>query len=371
MVRSMTGVLISAGLVGALSSVLASLLVVAERYLVNYGLCKIDINRGEREIEIEGGGDLLGALRGNQIFIPSACGGRGTCAFCKVQVIEGAGTLGPTEAPLLTEEEIATDIRISCQCKIRNDLQVVIPAELLFVREYLGRILYIRDLTYDMKEMRIELIEPETITFTPGQYIQLEAPPYGNNTESTFRAYSISSPPSDKGNIELIIRLTPGGICTTWIFEILSEGDEVSFAGPFGDFRLSDGDGEMVWIAGGSGMAPFWSILRYMQENQIARPCTYFFGAVSAKDLFFLDELREMEKQLEWFRFVPALSNADEKTKWNGETGLITDVLDRRLHNHGGVEGYLCGSPGMIDASIEVLRNKGISEDRIYFDKFA
>ena len=364
-------ILISAGVVCALSAALAALLIVAERYLISYGTCKIEINQGARELTVQGGENLLMALKNCGIFIPSACGGRGTCAYCKVEVPEGGGPLGPTEEPLLNQEEIEGGVRISCQCKVRNDLKVAIPAQLLFVQEYRGRVERIRDLTDDMKELRIELIEPEAIDFVAGQYIQLEAPAYGENPEPVFRAYSISSPPSQKSHIELIIRLVPGGICTTWVFEVLKAGDEVRFTGPFGEFRLSDSDSEMIWIAGGSGMAPFWSILRHMKEPRLGRPCTYFFGAVQRKDTFFLDELRRMEKDLPRFRYLPALSDPQGTDNWTGQIGLITEVVDRNVPSGENKEAYLCGSPGMIDAAIKILHAKGISDNRIYYDKFA
>lgn len=367
----MTEVLISAGLVFVVSGTFAVLLLIAERYLVTYGICKIDVNDGAKQFDIQGGDDLMSTLRGAGIFIPSACGGRGTCAYCKVKIGEGAGPLGPTELPLMSEEEVAQGMRISCQCKVRNDLKVFIPQELLFVKEYRGKVSDLRDLTHDVKELRIELIESETIGFVPGQYIQLEAPAYRDNPESVFRAYSISNPPKDDRCVETIIRLVPGGICTTWVFEILKVGDEVNFTGPFGDFRLSQTGREMIWVAGGAGMAPFWSILRYMKEKNLSRPCTFFFGAVRADDMFFLDEMREMEKQLPWFRFVPALSDPDPGDKWDGERGLITEVVDRNVGSVDNTEAYLCGSPGMIDAAIKVLQHKGISDDRIFYDKFA
>lgn len=363
-------VLVPAGLVAGLCAVLAALLVLAERYLVNYGPCRIDVNGGERELEVAGGQSVLAALRGAGLFIPSACGGRGTCAYCKLKVPAGGGPVAPTERPLLTEEELADGVRITCQVKVRSDLSVVVPAELLSVREYRGVVERIRDLTHDIKEVRIRLVEPESIDFVAGQYIQLEAPAYGDNPEGVYRAYSLSSPPNETGAIELIIRLVPGGICTTWVFTILAEGDEVRFSGPYGEFRLSESSAPMVWIAGGSGMAPFWSMVRHMKESQLARPCTYFFGAVRRRDLFLLDELRDLEAKLEWFRFVPALSAPAPDDAWDGETGLITEVTGRGLGDAAAVEAYLCGSPGMVDAAVGALQARGVGEQRIFYDKF-
>ena len=366
----MNTVLLATLVTAAISAVLAALLVLAERYLANYGTCTIDINQGAKRLDVEGGKPLLATLTDQQIFIPSACGGRGTCAYCKLKVLDGGGPVGPTELTLLSDDEQKANVRISCQLKVRNDLAIEIPDELFKVRQFTGTVERIRDLTHDIKELRIRLVEPDTIDFTPGQYIQLEAPAYGDNPEPVYRAYSISSPPSDAHHVEMIIRLVPGGICTTWVFTLLKEGDTVRLNGPYGEFRLSDDPSKpMVWIAGGSGMAPFWSIVRHMREHHIERPCTYFFGAVAPRDLFLVDELKQLESELPGFRFVPALSGA-EADGWTGEKGLITEVVARHLTDGSNAEGYLCGSGGMIDASVKVLAAKGIPEARIYYDKF-
>lgn len=365
-----TAVLIATALVGGICSVLAALLLVAERYLANYGTCTLRINDGSKTLEVRGGRTLLASLMAEGIFIPSACGGRGTCAYCKLRVLDGGGPLLATEEPLLTPEEAADDVRLSCQVKVRNDVALEIPDELFAIQQFRGVVEEIRDLTHDIKYLRIRLLEPDAIAFQPGQYIQLEAPPYGDNPEPIYRAYSIASPPSEPHRIELIIRLAPGGICTTWVFTRLSEGGEVAFNGPYGDFRLSDSDREMVWIAGGSGMAPFWCIIRHMREHNVQRPCTYFFGAVQERDLFLVDELRALENEMPSFHFVPALSGLSDFDRWRGQRGLITDVVARHLTDGANQEGYLCGSAGMIDAAIKVLRAKGIGEDRIFYDKF-
>jgi len=363
-------ILASTALVAGTGVVLAIILVVAERYLATYGPCAIDINKGAKRLDIVGGKTLLATLMSQGIFIPSACGGRGTCAYCKVTITAGAPPIAPTELTLLTPEEQKASVRISCQVKVRNGLAIEIPEALFRVRAYKGVVERIRDLTHDIKELRIRLVEPPEIEFTPGQYVQLEAPAYGNNPEPVYRAYSISSTPSERGCVELIIRLVPGGICTTWVFTMLKEGDTVSLNGPYGEFRLADTGREMVWIAGGSGMAPFWSIVRHMRERGIQRKVTYFFGAVGRRDLFLVEELRQLEREMPNFRFMPALSGNPDANGWAGERGLITQVVERHLADGADKEGYLCGSGGMIDAAIKVLKAKGISEDRIFYDKF-
>jgi len=249
-------------------------------------------------------------------------------------------------------------------------MNLLVPEHLLSAGEFRGIVEQITDLTHDIKNLRIRLTEPERIKYRPGQYIQLETPAYGDNPEAVYRAYSMSSMPDEDNSIELIIRLVPGGICTTWVFTMLAEGDEVRFNGPYGDFHLSETDREMVWIAGGSGMAPFWSMVRHMAAHGITRKTTYFFGAVRARDLFLLDELRKLDDQHEWFTFVPALSAPAGEGKWSGETGRISDVVGRHVPDGSQAEVYLCGSPGMVDAAARVVGAKGIPPELTFFDKF-
>jgi len=333
--------------------------------------CTIDLNEGLRRLEVARGDTLLATLRAQGIAIPSVCGGRGICARCKLHVPAGAGPPTSKELSRLTPEELAAGVRLSCQVRVRNDLSVLVPEELLGARNYRGVVERIRDLTYDIKELRIRLTEPAEIEFVSGQYVELEAPACGANPEPVYRAYSMSSAPERRDAIELIIRLVPGGICTTWVFTELAEGDEVTFSGPYGKFRLTDSDRDMVWVAGGSGMAPFWSMVRHLRDIGGKRRCTCFFGAVAARDVFLLDELRALEKELDWFTFVPALSASVAGDEWDGETGLITEVLDRRVDDGSELEAYLCGSPGMIHAAGEVLERKGISPERTFYDEFA
>jgi Na+-transporting NADH:ubiquinone oxidoreductase subunit F len=353
-----------------LATFLALLMVIADLTVGNYGEVKITIN-DETEMTVEGGKPLLSTLMGEKLFIPSACGGRGSCGFCKVKVVSDIGDYVATELPWITEEEKKENIRLSCQIKVKKDLAIRIPEELFNVKEYRTRVERIRDLTYDIKEVTLKLIDPSEIKFRAGQYIQFQTPEYELSSESVYRAYSCSSVPSRKDIVELEIRLVPNGICTTYVFEHIKEGDEVTINGPYGEFFLRDTDAEIVFIAGGSGMAPIKSILLDMAEKGIDRKATYFFGARTTRDLFLLDEMRELEKRLPRFSFVPALSAPAEEDKWSGESGLITEVLDRHLKDGNHLEAYLCGSPGMIDASVGVLTKKGLPEELIFYDKFA
>ena len=349
---------------------LSILLILAERNILNYGTCKISINEGQKELSVRGGSPLLFNLAEHEIFVPSACGGRGSCAYCKVKVTEGAGPIGPVEASYLSPEEEKDQVRLSCQVKVRNDLRLIIPEELFLVKRFTGILEKKRPLTYDILELRIKLEEPDTMKFVAGQYVQLESEEY-KGQDSVMRAYSVSSPPSDQEHIELMIRKVPNGIMTTWVFDYLQEGQKINFSGPYGQFCLSQTEAPMVFIAGGSGMAPIWSMLQDMQKNRIERPTTYFFGALTQKDLFYVEELKKLEKEHAWFTFVPALSNEPEDSDWDGERGLITDVVAKYYPDVSSHEGYLCGSPGMIDACVAVLTEGKMPESCIFYDKFA
>jgi Na+-transporting NADH:ubiquinone oxidoreductase subunit F len=365
-----SGIVTSTLFLVACASVLAVLLLLAERYILNFGPCTIDINGGEKKLDVSGGGSLLSLLASQNIFVPSACGGRGSCAYCKVKVLSGGGMVTPVEDPYLSADERKNSIRLSCQVKVRNNVSIEIPKEYFSVRKYRGKLLSKKQMTHDIVELRIQLLEPDRIEFTAGQYAQLESREY-KGRESVMRAYSISSVPSDTGHVEFMIRLVPNGICTTWVFEHLKEGQEVQLSGPYGDFHLRPTEAPIIFIAGGSGMAPIWSMLRNMREMGSTRKAVYFFGAQTQRDLFLVDELKQLEKELPGFSFVPALSNEPEDTGWSGDTGLITDVVARHVPDASLYEAYLCGSPGMIGACIKVLTSAGMPEENVYYDKFA
>ncbi len=359
--------------VGAISGVLAALLVIAEFYLANYGECQIDINDGNKVLKIKGGSSLLSSLGQQKIFLPSACGGRGTCGYCKCKVVEGVGPLLPTEEPLLEADQIANQTRIACQVKVKQDIKIQIPEELFNIKQFDSEVTLIKDLTYDIKLIRMKLLEPSEITFKAGQYVQLQSKPYGKVKESVSRAYSIASAPSGKHHIDLMIRQVPEGVCTTWVHSHLQEGERVTMIAPVGDFFLREGEGEIIMVAGGSGMAPLASMLYDVAEHPINRPITYFFGAVTKKDVFYLEEMQELEKQIPDFHFVPALSAPTPEDEWEGETGLITVSLGNYLKDreNADVQAYMCGSPGMVNACVGVLTTHGLDKTNIFFDPFA
>ncbi|QEN07436.1 2Fe-2S iron-sulfur cluster binding domain-containing protein [Oceanispirochaeta crateris] len=361
--------------IACLSAVLAALIAVIDRIVNNYGECQIDINNGTKVLTVKGGEPLLSLLSSEGIYLPSACGGKGSCGACKCQVETDIGPHLPTETPYLTKEEIKDKIRLSCQVKVKSDLSINIPEELFNVKQFDATVVSIKDVTYDIKEVVFDLGD-ETITFHSGMYIQIVVPPYDKIKGTTQRAYSMSSRPLDHNRVELLIRLVPGGIATTYVHEHLKEGDKMGLVGPFGDFRRSSTDSIMLCVAGGSGMAPFKSILHDMIDSNIThRDVWYFFGARSLRDMFYMDEMYAMAKENPWFHFVPALSEPQPEDNWTGETGLITDVLDRFIKNTIGadkdMEGYLCGSPGMINACNNVMTGNGIPLEKIYYDSFA
>ena len=361
--------IVSVLIITAIATVLALLLVIADATVGNYGDVTILINN-DRELTVPGGQPLLSLLMSEGIFIPSACGGRGSCGLCKVQVDEGGGAYLPTELPWMDEEEIANQVRLSCQFKVKVPIKITIPEELFLVKEFSTQVEKIVDLTHDIKEVTLKLLEPAIIEPKAGQFIQFQVPEYELSDESVYRAYSMASSPSNRTHVELQIRLVPNGICTTYVHEHLKVGEMVMINGPYGDFYLRENDKDLIFIAGGSGMAPIKSILLDMLERGDKRRTTYFFGARTRKDLFLLDEMKELEEKMENFTFIAALSEPTAEDAWEGEVGLITEVVRRRATNGENSQAYLCGSPGMIDACIEVLHDIGVPEDEVFYDKF-
>ncbi len=344
---------------------LAIVLVVAEKFLVTYGECKITINK-EKMLTVNGGNTLLNYFAENKIFVPSACGGKATCGYCKVEVLSGGGRILPTEEVFIPRQDRIKGIRLACQVKVKNDIDVLISPDLLEAKEIKVTVFKITDLTSDIKYIILKLDDPPSIKFKPGQYVQFKIP-----ETDEFRAYSIASSPLQGNIIELVVRLVPGGMCSTYIHEALDLYDQITLTGPFGEFYLrEDSDRDIICIGGGCGMAPIRSILLHLKEKNMPRKVMYFFGARSKLDLFFTEELNELERNFSNFKYIPALSEPKPQDNWIGETGLITQVVERIMPEGSNQEAYLCGPPPMIDASIKVLTKKGIREIHIYYDKF-
>jgi Na+-transporting NADH:ubiquinone oxidoreductase subunit F len=344
------------------------LLLLAERYLANYGTCKIDINSGHRTIEIPGGGSLLASLIEQQIYIPSACGGHGTCGFCKVNVASGGGPILPTETTFLTRAEQRANLRLACQVKVKRDMQIRIPDEMLNVKLFSAMVQSTRSVTHDIKEISLALREPAEINHRPGQYIQIQVPtPDG----PVFRAYSISSPTFEKNRVELNVRLVPGGAGSTYLHH-LRQNDPVSFTGPYGEFVLNENPSvEIVCVGGGCGMAPMKNIIYSLYAKWPDRKCWLFFGCRTTKDIFYLEEFNNLASKHPNLKVVYALSDPlKPEEPWDGENGFIHLAVDKHLKAGVKRQAFLCGPPPMIDAVTQVLREKEIAPGDIFYDKF-
>jgi len=357
-------------ILSGLAALLALLLEIADAYLADYGEKQILINE-QKQLIVEGGRPLLSTLMGQGIFIPSACGGKGTCSYCKIKVLEGGGPVLPTETPYLSADERDAHVRLSCQVKVKDNLKIEIPEELFLVREYRVRVESIKDLTPEIKSVRLKILSPEEgIAFKGGQYVQFEVPKYQRTSGPEYRAYSISSDAEEHHSLELVITKVPEGAVTTYVHEFLKEGEELRATGPYGKFYLRNSDRDIVFIATGSGLAPIKSMLHQIEREQRPRKTRFFFGARSANDLYYQKELLAWEKTIPNFTYVPTLSRPAEEKPWHGEKGRVTHLIEKYIPEGAAVDVYLCGSPAMVDSCVEILKKRGIQEDRIFFDKF-
>ena len=345
--------------------VLGILLVLADKFLADYGECRLVIN-GEKEFTVRGGSTILSYLSANRIFIPSACGGKATCGLCKGRVVTDIGPLLPTERPFMDKQEIADNTRLLCQVKVKKDTGILIPEEYFLVREFLSEVESIELLTHDTRLFRFKLIEPAEIEFKPGQFVQFRIPKAGEE-----RAYSIASSPNKPGIVELIVRLVPGGLCTTYMFDKLKAGDSIYITGPYGEFYLrEEAEDPIVCVAGGSGSAPVRSIITYLREKKSARKIISFYGGRTPGDIYFTDYYEEVVKDLNDFTHIPAISEPEDGDGWKGEKGLITEPMERHLGDLSNYEAYMCGPPAMLHFCTLLLKKHGIDENRIYFDEF-
>jgi len=354
-------------IISVITAVLAAILTIANNTIANYGEITLTINN-EKTYTVEGGNNLLSTLRSENIFIPSACGGKGSCGYCKVIITEGGGPILATEMPLLTKDEIKQNTRLACQCKVKQNIKIEIPEELFNVKEYEAIVVKMEKVTSTIKYLRFDLGENK-INFKPGQYVQLKAPAYEGNDDEVYRAYSVASSVNDNHAIELLIGYT-GGIATTYVHQYLKENDKVHINGPYGDFFYHEDDGGPIILAGaGTGMAPIISILQYMTDNNINRKTMLFFGAKTMNDLFLVDKIKDFEAKLIDFKFIPTLSR-EESLEWKGDKGRIPDSINKYIEKSGNYSAYLCGSPAMIESIIKALQEKDIPLEKIYYDKF-
>ena len=349
---------------GGLSAAITLLLLIDNRIFCNYGTCVIQINE-EEPISIEGGCSLLDALYENKIFIPSACGGQGTCGFCKCDVLEGGGPLLPTEEPYLTRKEKKKGTRLACQVKVKEDLTLRVREDFLNVQEFRAEVIQKEMKTSDTVEIHFKLLEPTEIKSKPGQYVQINVP---DQKERVCRAYSICSKPSDKDKVELLVRLIPDGIGSGYVHN-LNVGDEVTLTGPYGDYEL-DLDAELICVGGGVGMAPMRSILRHLAEVNPQQKCWLFFGARTTDDSMYYEEFMELAKSMPNFKVIYAMSEPENCPDWTGETGFIHLSVDKHIGTEGNRQAFLCGPPLMIEAVMKTLKDKGLPEDNVFYDEF-
>lgn len=322
-------------------------------------------------VSVKDGKSLLATLAEKNIYLPTVCGGKGLCGKCRVKVLEGAGGFTAAEEKKLSQQEKQDGIRLACQIKVNNNFKIQIPEEILKIKEYLGKCVTITNLTADMKHYRVELIEPKEINFVPGQYMQLQVPKYERSSEPVYRAYSAASDPAQKNIVEFIIKRMINGIGTTYFLEYLKAGDEIRFSGPYGDFKISDKKLPMIFIAGGSGLSPFISMLHQMKNASNSRKVYFYYGVNRCREICLVDMMGQFEKELPNFNFIPVVMSPEPCDGWKGKTGLVTEAVKQDFSSLKDYEAYLCGPPGMIDASINVLKNLNVSEDKIFYDKFA
>jgi Na+-transporting NADH:ubiquinone oxidoreductase subunit F len=332
---------------------------------------RIVVNGGTRTVSVETGRPLLFGLMSEGVFIPSACGGRGQCGQCRVYIKGSALPHTDAERLLVSESDRRFGIHLSCQVRARGDLSIEIPWKHFAARQYTARVAGLRDLTWEIKEVTLEV--SGGFSFVAGQYIQVFLPGTESAPEPLYRAYSMASTPSTPQRLMLMVRRNPDGVVSPYLCDRLRQGEELAIRGPFGDFCLHDSTREVLFIAGGSGLAPIRSMLLTMaekaREGLPIRTATLYFSGRSRRDLFLMDELSALAGALK-VRFIPCLSNPLPDEPWDGERGGMPAVLDRRLDRMDNHEAYLCGSAGMIDACVKVLLSKGLAEELIFFDKF-
>ena len=378
--------------------------------LLPQGDVNIEINGNkDKSIIARPGTTLLGALSGNDIFLPSACGGQGTCAQCKCQVNDGGGEILPTETGHIGRKEAVENWRLACQVKVKQDMKIHIDEEIFNIKKYQCKVISNHNVATFIKEFVIELPPGETMDYRAGGYIQIEVPNYklkysdfevekeyqddwdkydlwrfvATNDEEVIRAYSMASYPAEGNKIMLNVRIAspppwapdvPPGIASSYIFN-LKPGDEVEVSGPYGEFFTKDTDREMVFIGGGAGMAPMRSHLYdLLKTNKSNRKISFWYGARSLREMFYDDEFKALAEKFPNFSYQVGLSEPMEEDNWTGPVGFIHQILyDNLLDKHDDpteVEYYMCGPPPMIDAVDKMLYDLGVEPDMIAYDKF-
>lgn len=411
------------GIFLVITLVLVAILLVAKHYLVNSGDVTITINN-EKDVHVASGGSLLSSLANADVFLPSACGGKGSCAQCRVQVMQGGGEVLPTETVHLSRREVKDHWRLACQVKVREDMAIDVPASVLSIKEWECTVISNRNVATFIKEFIVALPPGEHMDFIPGSYAQIKIPPYtmdydkdidksligaeylpawekfglfslkASNKETTVRAYSMANYPDEGDRIMLTVRIAtppmkpkpqtgfmdvPPGIASSYIFS-LKPGDKVLMSGPYGDFHpIVDSKKEMMWIGGGAGMAPLRSQIMWMLKtlHTTDRKMNYFYGARALNEVFYLDDFLKLEKEFPNFKFHLALDRPDPAADAAGvkyTPGFVHQVIyDTYLKNHDEpeeIECYMCG-PGPMSAAVnKMLDGLGVDPSSIHYDNF-
>ncbi|TCO75719.1 NADH:ubiquinone reductase (Na(+)-transporting) subunit F [Chromatocurvus halotolerans] len=390
--------------------VLALVLVIlfARTRLVSSGDVTIEIN-GEKTITVPAGGKLLQTLSDAELFLASACGGGGTCAQCKCIVKEGGGAMLPTEESHFSRRDAAEGWRLSCQTAVKQDMKIEVPEEVFGVRQWECEVISNPNVATFIKELTLKLPEGENVEFRAGGYVQLECPPHevryedfdideeyrgdwerfgffkvvSKVEEPVIRAYSMANYPEEEGIVKFNIRIAtpppgsegiPAGKMSSWVFN-LKPGDKVTVYGPFGEFFAKETDNEMVFIGGGAGMAPMRShIFDQLLRLNSKRKITFWYGARSLKEMFYVEEYDKLAEEHENFTWHVALSDPQPEDNWTGDTGFIHNVLyDRYLKDHPAPEDcefYMCGPPMMNAACVKLLTDLGVEPENIMLDDF-
>ncbi len=389
---------------------LVVLILIAKSKLVTEGEATITINDDpEKAVKIPIGSKLLFGLADQGVFVPSACGGQGTCGECKLIVKEGGGDVLPTEKGKLSRKQIREGYRLSCQVTVKQDIKIEVPPEIFSIKKWECTVKSNRNVATFIKELVLELPEGEDVGFRAGGYIQIEAPPHtvyykdfdieeqyrpdwdkynlwryvSKVDEPIVRAYSMANYPLEKGIIMLNVRIAtpppnnpdaPPGKMSSFIFN-LKPGDKVTISGPYGEFFARDTDNEMIFIGGGAGMAPMRShIFDQLKRLNSKRKISFWYGARSLREAFYVEEFNKLQEEHPNFKWYLALSEPLPEDNWDGPTGFIHQVLyDMYLKDHPAPEDceyYLCGPPLMISAVLKMLDSLGVERDNILFDDF-
>ncbi len=388
---------------------LVLLILAAGALLAPTGEVRVRLNEG-RLLTAQAGRKLLAALAEQGIHLPSACGGRGTCGQCVVTVQEGAEGPLALETSLLPRQALIEGARLACQLTLRRDLAVSVPSEILGVKKLVCTVRSTRNVATLMKELVVDLPTGEELDFRAGAFVQVTCPPHRTafadfdvgidysgewtrldlwrhavtSVTETTRAYSIASPPSERGVLRLIIRIAtpppgapdtvPPGIVSSYLFG-LKPGDTIEISGPYGTFAVADREREIVFVGGGAGMAPMHSmIFDQLERLRTTRKITFWYGARNLRELFYQEEFERLQTEHENFRWTAALSEPGAEDNWPGERGFVHEVLYKRhLADHPAPEEcdyYLCGPPMMIKAVLRMLDRLGVDQDDIHFDDF-